>query len=270
MAENQNDQTIVRRCGAFSASAWLVPNSETPAKDALPSLTPKTGVGEVQSEKIHYGPRQKGGEYYDGREPLEHPGHEAAAWFQAFPEGMREFKSIAALARHFRVARMTIYRWSKDIDVLKRADFLSMQNKIAGILIARREYPSMVEIGVETAKAGNIAAMKIFLELAFPEDKQANKSGISSSSLEEVLERSRIDHIKHADLMTPTFLRERAKRLGYGMPRPKEIDVPAKSEPEAAAPTPAEPAPVNACTACGKTRCVHGRCPMCDNCAECK
>ena len=56
----------------------------------------------------------------------------------------------------------------------------------------------------------------------------------------------------------------------YGMPKPKEIDAPAKSELEAAAPTPVEPAPVNECDACGNTRCAHGHCPICETCEVCE
>jgi len=119
------------------------------------------------------------------------------------------------------------------------------------------------------AKGGNIAAMKIILELAFPVDKQANKSS-TGLSIEEVLERGEREHVKHAERMTPTWVKEREKRLGWGVQKPKETDVPAKSEPEAAAPTPAEPAPVDAYDACGKTRCTHGRCPACDICEVCK
>ena len=159
------------------------------------------------------GPRKDRRKYYDGQEPLEFLGHEAAAWFLALPKAQLDFKSIAALAKHFNVTRVTVYRWIQDIDVMKRADSLSMQNKIAGNLAARREYVSIIEKAVEMAKEGNINAMKFCVDLAFPEDKQAKKSGISSASLEEVLERAEIEHVKHREIMTPTWLKERAKRL---------------------------------------------------------
>jgi len=87
MNENHNDQTIVRQCGAFIASAWLVVSSEAPAKDASPSITPTTGVGEVQSEKIHYGPRQKGREYYDGGSRLNIPAMKRPRGFRPFRKG---------------------------------------------------------------------------------------------------------------------------------------------------------------------------------------
>jgi hypothetical protein len=172
---------------------------------------------DVHSEKIRYGapdgPRNKPRKYYDGREPLEFPGHEATAWFLAVPEALRDFKSISALARYFNVSRVTVYRWTRDIDVMKRADSLSMQNKIAGNLVARREYVPMMGKAVEMAKEGNIKAMEFCVDRAFPEDKRAEKSGLSSLSLEEVLERAEIEYRKHYETMNPTWLKERAKRL---------------------------------------------------------
>jgi transposase len=223
---------------------------------------------DAQSDKIRYGapdgPRKNRRKYYDGQEPLEFLGHEAAAWFLAFPKAQRDFMSIAALAKHFNVTRVTVYRWIQDIDVMKRADSLSLQNKIAGNLAARREYVSIIEKAVEMAKEGNIKAMEFCADRAFPENKQAKKSGISSSPLPEVLERAEIEYEKHYETMTPTWLKERAARLGHVHPPVAA----GESEPE----TKPEPGPVavNVCDACGTTRCVHGRCPKCEACEECK
>jgi hypothetical protein len=231
-----------------------------------------SNVTGAQSEKIRYGapdgPRKNRRQYYDGREPLEFPGHEATAWFLGLPERLKEYRSVAALARHFNVTRVTVYRWMQDSDVLKRADSISMQNKIAGNLVARREYISIIERAVELAKEGNIKAMEFCADRAFPEDNQANKSGISSSSLEEVLERSRLQHIKHRELMTPTWVKERAKRLASGNPPVAAMSYVEPPKPNAE-PAP-EGAPVNSCDACGKTRCVHGECPVCDICEACQ
>ncbi|ERR1700722_709430 len=232
---------------------------------------PNADGTDSQSNKISYGapsgPRKKLQANYDGREPLEFPGHEAAALFLAFPEALREFKSIAALARHFNITRVTVYRWLRDFDVMKRADYLSLQNKIAGNLIARREYVPIMERAAEMAKGGNIKAMEFCADRGFPEDKQSKKSGISSPSLEEVLERSEREHIKHGETMTATWLKERAKRLASRKP-----PAPALSYVEPPTPN-AEPAPeaspVNSCDACGSMRCTHGRCPMCEICPEC-
>jgi hypothetical protein len=237
---------------------------------------------DAQSEKFRYGapvgPRKNRRQYYDGREPLEFPGHEETASFLAFPKTWREYKSVAALARHFNVTRVTVYRWMQDINVLKRADSISMQNKIAGNLVARREYISIFERAVEMAKEGNIKAMEFCADRAFPEDEQAKKSGISSSSLEEVLEKTEIVYEKHAEMMTPTWLKERAMRLASEKPPVEPAGPPpaisdvqlikAETEPQPA-PQP-EPAHVNFCDACGKTRCVHGRCPGCEICEVCE
>jgi len=123
---------------------------------------------------------------------------------------------------------------------------------------------------VEKAMKGDMQAIKFCEEIAWRQEKQSEKKQISPYSIEEVLERGEIEYEKHAEMMTPTWLKERLKRLGLGNGQQKEIDVPAESEPEAAAPTPTESAPVNACDACGKTRCAHGKCPMCDLCEDCK
>lgn len=79
---------------------------------------------------------------------------------------------------------------------------------------------------------------------------------ISEASLEEVLERAEKEYIKHGEMMTPTWLLERAKRLGMEAPVLPEAPKP-------------EPEPVNACDACGEERCSHGRCPGCEACETC-
>jgi hypothetical protein len=180
--------------------------------------TPQDGIEprEVHTEKIcqgePVGPQKKHRGNYDGREPLDFPGHEAVAQFLATPESYREFDSIVALAKHFEVSRMTVHRWTKDVDVLRRADWLSMQNKVNGKLIIRRELAEIMEKLVEQAKGGDVKAIKVCIDLSYPEDKQREKSGLSSRSMEEVLERAEIEHEKHAAIMTPTWLREREER----------------------------------------------------------
>src|SRR5579864_446012 len=97
------------------------------------------------STKIRFGPpsgpRRPRDEKYDGHKPLEYPGHEALAEYLATPKSLREYKSDRDLAEHFQVTRMTVHRAKKDVDVIKRANWLSMRNKLAGHLIVRREYP---------------------------------------------------------------------------------------------------------------------------------
>jgi hypothetical protein len=214
------------------------------------------------------GPRQPRNEKYDGHQPLEYPGLEAVAQHLATPKSLREFKSDSDLAKHFHVTRMTVLRAKKDIDVIKRAHWLSMRNILIGDVVVRREFPSIAEEVTEMAKERNIAAMKLCIELACREDKQAKKSDISSSSLEEVLERAEIEYEKHSEMMTPTFLKERAKRLASGKPPVAAMSNVEPPKPDTE-PAP-DAAPVNSCDACGKTRCVHGRCPMCDICKMCE
>lgn len=226
----------------------------------------------AQSEKIRYGapdgPRPKGSENYDGHTPLEWPGHEAMAQQLAVPKSQRGFKSDKDMAKYFQVDRVTLGRWKKNINVIKRAHWLAMQNKIEGELVARREFVPIAEKAVEMAKEGNIKAMEFCVDLAFPEDKQAKKSGISSSSLAEVLERAEIEYRKHYQTMTPTWIKEQAKRRANGKLPVAGMSYVEPPKPNAE-PAP-EAAPVNSCDACGTTRCVHGRCPMCEACEECK
>jgi hypothetical protein len=181
--------------------------------------TPQDGIEprEVHIEKIcqgePVGPQKKHRVNYDGSEPLDFPGHEAVAQFLATPATYREFDSVVALSKHFKVSRMTVHRWTKNIDVFRRADWLSMQNKGNGKLIIRRELAEIMEKLVEKAKQGDVKAIKLCIDLAYPEDKQREKSGLSSQSLEEVLERAEIEQEKHAAMMTPTWIREREERM---------------------------------------------------------
>jgi hypothetical protein len=194
-------------------------------------------TSKAQSEKVRFGapcgPRITESENYDGRTPIKWPGHEAVAQYLAAPKSRREFKSDSDLAKHFQVDRMTIHRWKNAPDVIKRAHWLSMQNKMVGDTIARREYVSIIEKAVELAKNGNIPAMKFCAERAFPEDYRTEKSRISSSSIAEVLERSREEHIKNGEIMTPTWLKERAKRLGYPPVPPVKVQTEPEAEPKA-------------------------------------
>jgi hypothetical protein len=135
---------------------------------------------EAQLEKVGFGApprsRKSRSENYDGHQPLEYSGLEAVAWHLATPKSLREFKSDSDLARHFHVARITIHRTKKDIDVIKRAHWLSMRNKLAGDLILRCEYPSIIEKVVELAKKGNIKAMDFCADPAFPSYQKLSQS----------------------------------------------------------------------------------------------
>ena len=170
---------------------------------------------DAQSGKTRFGapdgPRQNHSKT-DRREPLEFLGHETVAQFLATPKSQREFKSITALARHFNITRMTVYCWMNDIDVMRRVDWLSMQNKEVRDRVARREWPDIMERLVERAKSGDTQAAWFCADRAWPEDQQAKKSGLSTRSLNEVLAMSEEEHEKHGWHMTPKWLRERDER----------------------------------------------------------
>ena len=158
------------------------------------------------------GPRQNRSKIHDRREPLEYPGHETVAQFLATPKSMREFKSVTALAKHLGVTRKTIHCWMNDVDVMRRAEFLSMRNKTTGDLTARREWSKIMENMVRVAIGGDVAAAKFCEERAFPEDRQAKKSGLSTETMEEVLARSEEEELRLGELRTPSWLREQKAR----------------------------------------------------------
>jgi hypothetical protein len=136
-------------------------------------------------EKVRYGapdgPRQKGREKYDGREPLDYEGHEAVAQFLATPKSDREFESLTALADHFNVTRMTVHRWKQDVEVMQRANWLSLCNQMAGDLVARREWQQIMEKAVELARAGDVQAMKFCESRAWPEELPVEHSQVSKT-----------------------------------------------------------------------------------------
>jgi hypothetical protein len=70
---------------------------------------------------------------------------------------------------------MTIYRWKHEADVMQRALWLSMTNKIAGDLAIRVEWPEIAKKAVELAKSGNVNAMKFCLSIAWPNNGQAEQ-----------------------------------------------------------------------------------------------
>jgi hypothetical protein len=195
-----------------------------------------SNVTDVKVKKVRYGappgPRQKRREFYDGEGRLQFSAHESAAWFLALPKEMREFKFLEDLARHFNVSRMTAYRWTRNADVMKRADFLSKQNKTAGNLVARREYESIMEKAVEMAKEGNIAAMKFCIERAFPEDKQQAKSPLSPLSLEESMDEAEKTYLRWSESMLPSHVKDRRDPLADEGPDVFALELGKEAEPE--------------------------------------
>ena len=175
------------------------------------------------------GPRQNRGKA-DRCEPLEFLGHETVAQLLATPESLCEFESVTALAKHFNVTTKTIYCWMKDDDVMRRAAWLSMRNKIGADVAIRRAWKAIVEKLIEMALTGNVSAMKLCHDIAFPEDQQAKKSRLSPESLEEVLERAEATYEKHEKQMTPSWLRERQEREAAKRRMAEENRAPEKPE----------------------------------------
>lgn len=246
-------------------------------------------VPKSESEKIRYGapdgPRPEGSENYNGHTPIEWPGLEAVAQYLAAPKPLREFKSDNDLAKHFHVTRMTIYRWKHHPDVVKRVYWIASNYRLVGDLMVRINWPQITQKVYEEAMDGNIAAAKFCEEIAWRQEKRQEKSEISPYSLEEVLERSRKQHIRNAELMTPTWVKERAKRLAAngGSNEHNPAGVPADVITVEAISVPMDPIalalaaesevasqPTNTCDSCGKQRCAHGRCPTCDVCETCE
>jgi len=177
-------------------------------------------VTDAQPQELRHGgangARKNHRENYNGHEPLEYPAYEALAQHLTTAKSLREFKSDNDLAEHFHVQRMTVFRWKKDPDVILRVNWLATCNRLAGDLVVLREWAEIVETATEMAKGGNIGAMNFCAAIACREDRRREKSALSPLSLEEVLERTRKEHIKHSEMMTPTWLKERAKRLAKG------------------------------------------------------
>ena len=120
--------------------------------------------------------RQQDPEELDGSQPLGFPAHEALAQHLSSPKSVRQFKSDSDLAAHFKITRMTVFRWKREPDVIERALWLSMKNKLAGELIVRVEWPEIVERAVAMAKGGNVRAMEFCFKLAWPNNAQIDDS----------------------------------------------------------------------------------------------
>lgn len=95
---------------------------------------------------------------YDGTEPLDDPADEAIAQFLAAPQEFRQFKSVSALAKHFNLSRMTVYRRKENVDVVERIKWLLEKSMLFGDLIACREWAGIVKAQVKAALGGDIRA----------------------------------------------------------------------------------------------------------------
>jgi hypothetical protein len=183
-------------CGDYRSGhkVWCVQARE-PARifveDPMPDAN-KTDFNatEAQAVKVRNaagGPRQNDNRNYDGREPLDDPGREAVAQFLAVPTSMREFSSIVALAEKFAVTRTTVYRWMRERNVLRRADWLSLGNKSVAQLSIRQELPAITEKMAEKAKSGDIQAAKFCSDFAFPKDRRSEETLFIERAFEDAI-----------------------------------------------------------------------------------
>jgi hypothetical protein len=105
----------------------------------------------------------------DKTKPLDSPEDEAVAQYISTPKSIREFKSLTDLAKHFGISRMTAYRRTKDLIVLKRAEWLLTHHKLAGDLIPRLHWERIMAGQVKAAAAGDTKAAQFCKERAWPE-----------------------------------------------------------------------------------------------------
>ena len=121
---------------------------------------------------------------YDGTEPLDDLADEAIAQFFAAPQEFRQFKSVSALADHFGLSRMTIYRRREDVNVVERIKWLLERSMLFGDIIACREWPGIVQAQVKAALAGNTGAAIFCLKRAWRQTLIAGTT-ISTPAIEE-------------------------------------------------------------------------------------
>jgi hypothetical protein len=118
---------------------------------------------------------------YFGAEPLDDPAYETIAQFFAAPRQFRQFKSVGALAEHFGLSRMTIYRRLEDVDVILRIKWLVRKSMLSGDLIACLEWHGIVEAQVRAALAGDLRAAM------FCEGRAWRQSSIGDTSPEPAI-----------------------------------------------------------------------------------
>jgi hypothetical protein len=95
---------------------------------------------------------------YDGSTALENPACEAIAQFFAAPRQLKQFKSANALAEHFGISRMTVYRRAQNDDLILRIRWLLRKSMQGADLLACREWPGIVQAQVTAALAGDFRA----------------------------------------------------------------------------------------------------------------
>ena len=131
--------------------------------------------------------RKKHRKKYDGSEPLKHPGHEALALHLATPKPLRKFRTDSDLAKHFRVTRMTVYRWKQSSDVVRRAYCLSDLNQMSGDLPPRQAWPQIMAKVVKNALKGDMESIVFCEARAWRNQLQVQESSLSASAFIEDL-----------------------------------------------------------------------------------
>jgi len=129
-----------------------------------------TGVDSSENPSRKVGDRTK---------PLADHRQEMVAQFLAAPTGCEGFASVKALAVHLKISRATFYRWARDTYILRRIEYLSLQNKVAGDLLVRRAWPAIMRTVVDEAIAGNMQAVKICKDCAWPESSDIGQEGLT-------------------------------------------------------------------------------------------
>jgi hypothetical protein len=135
----------------------------------------------------HQPDRGTSGEYR-GSKPLDYEAHEALAQYLAAPEGMGEFKSITAIAEHFKVTRVTVHRWSHNPVVLQRAEWLSKRDWLSGVLFARRSWERVMRAQVKKAITGDTQAARFVQENAWTENTAADDTPVEVTIRTEYVE----------------------------------------------------------------------------------
>lgn len=137
--------------------------SESGESAQITDLAPQTDISPAR-------PSRKRKRKFDKTKPLDSPEDEAIAQYLATPKSVRDFKSQTDLATHFNVSRMTIYRRSKELSVLQRAEWLLQHHMLAGDLIPRLHWERIMAGQVRAAAAGDTRAAQFCKERAWPDD----------------------------------------------------------------------------------------------------
>ena len=137
--------------------------SESADTAQIKDVVPQTDISPTQ-------PSRKRKRTFDRTKPLDSLDDEAIAQYLATPKSVRDFKSLTDLARHFNVARMTVYRRTKELNVLQRAEWLLQHHMLAGDLIASLHWERIMAGQVRAAAAGDTKAAQFCKERAWPED----------------------------------------------------------------------------------------------------